>query len=175
MHTSSHYSLTLTHCETKILSAIKVILHSQDPEGESEYFPMANSHITSVCLHDCDHVHHHGYDHGHHHDYDHVLHGHGHHRDYDRDHRLLGLASDTDCSPLNKKRIELNTTTKSGIGKPGGCRRRFWPMDCGLKPIGTAATGALDVAVEGCAQELAWLALKSLVLATNQENSKTHL
>ena len=112
MHTSSHYSLTLTHCETKILSAIKVILHSQDPEGESEYFPMANSHITSVCLHDCDHVHHHGYDHGHHHDYDHVLHGHGHHRDYDRDHRLLGLASDTDCSPLNKKRIELNTTTK---------------------------------------------------------------
>ena len=175
MHTSSHYSLTLTHCETKILSAIKVILHSQDPEGESEHVPMANSHITSVCLHDCDHVHHHGYDHGHHHGYDHVLHGHGHHRDYDRDHRLLGLASDTDCTPLNKNRNELNTTTKSGMGKPGGCRRRFWPMDCGLKPIGTAATGALDVADEGCAQGLAWLALKISVLTTYQENAKTHL
>ena len=175
MHTSSHYSFTLTHCETKILSTINVNQLSKDPEGEREHFPMANSHITSVCLHDCDHGHHHGYDHGHHHGYDHVLHGHGHHRDYDRDHRLLGLASDTDCSPLNKNRNELNTTTKSGIGKPGGCSRRFWPMDCGLKPIGTAATGALDVAVEGCAQGLAWLALKSFVLTTNQENSKTHL
>merc|ERR1712223_70130 len=100
LHTISHYSFTLTHCEAKILSTIKVILHSEDPEGESEHLPMASFYITSVCLHDCDHGHHHGYDHGHHHDYDHVLHGHGHHRDYDRGHRLLGLASDTDCSPL---------------------------------------------------------------------------